>query len=158
MNKTLMNPKIESISLKDLEKIQLQKINATLSLVKEKSKFYKNHLKNNLYFPIRNFKEFQKLPFTTKNDLVTLDIYDNLCVPLKEIAEVHFSSGTSGNPLPSLMSHRDLFKSKKALARTWYMQGVRKDSIFGMLASYGLFSAGLLNHYAIQEIGSFIVP
>lgn len=102
--------------------------------------------------------DFTSLPFTTKQDLIEGGMYGNLCVPREDIAEVHFSSGTSNTPVPSFLTRGDIENGSAYLARTWHMQGVRKESIFAMFASYGLFSAGLINHYALQKIGAFVIP
>lgn len=150
----------EKITLKNLRSLQDKKIRDVLKFVVEKSYFYKN--KKNLTSDNTNFsslEEFsEKIPFTTKEDLINLEKYDNLCVPEEDIIEVHFSSGTSNKPVSSFLTKKDIKESNKYLARTWYMQGVRHNNTFAMLASYGLFSAGMINHYAIQNIGAFVIP
>jgi phenylacetate-CoA ligase len=150
----------ETIPLDKLKELQLDKLRKSIEFVAAKSDFYKN--KKNITKDLSNITSFEefanKIPFTTKEDLVNSDIYENLCVPKEDIAEIHFSSGTSNKPVFSFLSEKDIEESSLYLSRTWFMQGVRKESVFALFASYGLFSAGLINHYAIQKIGPFIIP
>jgi phenylacetate-CoA ligase len=150
----------ETMPVEELKNFQLNKLKDTVAYVLAKSDFYKNRIglkEETTSFD--NFTEFSnKIPFTTKKDLINAELYENLCVPKEDVEEIHFSSGTSNKPVHSFLSKKDLELSSKFLARTWYMQGLRKESTVAMFPSYGLFSAGLINHYAIQQIGSFIIP
>lgn len=152
--------KKETVPVEELKSLQLKKLRATVKLVSTKSKLYIQ--KKNLSphgFDFKSLGEFsEKIPFTTKRDLLECGMYENLCVDKNQIVEVHFSSGTSAKPVFSFLTKKDINEGNEYLARTWYMQGITTESVFAMLASYGLFSAGLLNHYAIQQIGAFIVP
>lgn len=149
---------MECMSESEKKSFQISLLDKTFQNALKNSKFYQGKYKNVSFTKIKNFSDFSTLPLTTKSELLNAHKYSNLCIPLEDIVEVHFSSATTNKPTPSFFSHKDLVESSKCLATTWYMQGVRKESVFAMLASYGLFSAGLLNHYAIQEIGSFILP
>ncbi len=157
---TFFDKQKETIPTEELKRLQLAKLKETVTFVADTSALYrkkKKLLKNDAKF--HSFDDFSaKIPFTTKEDLLKSEIYENLCVDKKDIIEVHFSSGTSARPVHSFLTKKDIREANAYLARTWYMQGIRAESTFGMLASYGLFSAGLLNHYAIQEIGAFVVP
>jgi len=152
--------KSETISPQELTSLEFAKLQETVSHVAKKSDFYKQRKKlspHDAHFG--SLEEFaERIPLTTKGDLLRSEKYENLCVPLQDVVEVHFSSGTSNKPVASFLTKNDIREGSTYLARTWYMQGVRKESVFAMLASYGLFSAGHLNHYAIQEIGALIIP
>jgi phenylacetate-CoA ligase len=150
----------ETVSVTKLKSLQLAKLRESVGFVARHSILYRNLKKiSPRDADFNSLDEFsKKIPFTTKEDLLASELYENLCVPKKELAEVHSSSGTSAKPSYSFLTKKDIQESSKYLARTWYMQGVRKESTFAMLASYGMFSAGLLNHYAIREIGAFIIP
>jgi len=150
----------ETISVADLKSLQMAKLRESVAFVIEHSGLYTRRKKlssNDANF--NSLDEFsKKIPLTTKEDLLQSELYENLCVPKKDLVEVHSSSGTSAKPVYSFLTKQDIQKSSEYLARTWYMQGIREESSFALLASYGLFSAGLLNHYAIQQIESFIIP
>ncbi len=157
---TFLDKEKETVPLGELKSLQLEKLRAVVKFVSTRSKLYQQ--KKNLSPQDADFNSLEefskKIVLTTKQDLLKGGIYENLCVNKKKIIEVHFSSGTSARPVFSFLTKKDIKEGSEYLARTWYMQGVRSTSTFGMLASYGLFSAGLLNHYAIQRIGAFIIP
>lgn len=150
----------ETVSIAELKSLQLIKLRESVGFAAEHSGLYKQRKKLSPHHAdFNSLDEFsKKIPFTTKEDLLQSELYENLCVPKKELVEVHSSSGTSAKPVYSFFTKKDIQESSEYLARTWYMQGVREESIFAMLASYGMFSAGLLNHYAIQQIKSFVIP
>jgi phenylacetate-CoA ligase len=154
----ILDAAIECIPLTDLQSLQLKRLQKVLDHAKINSPLYKKKLKNIDLRLITSLHDITHIPFTTKDELVAGGSHCTLAVPLDEVAEVHFSSGTTKSPVASFLSKKDIEASNHALSRTWYMQGIRKSSIFGMLASYGLFSAGLINHYAIQNLGAFVVP
>ncbi|MBI1888389.1 MAG: AMP-binding protein [Candidatus Spechtbacteria bacterium] len=150
----------ETVSIAELKSLQLAKLRESVGFAAEHSGLYKKRKKLSGHdADFHSLDEFsKKIPFTTKEDLLTSELYENLCVPKKELVEVHSSSGTSAKPVYSFLTKQDIQTGSEYLARTWHMQGIRKESTFAMLASYGLFSAGLLNHYAIQQIGAFVIP
>lgn len=150
----------ETISIADLKSLQMAKLRESVAFAIAHSNLYMRRKKLSPHSTnFNSLDEFsKKIPFTTKEDLLRGELYENLCVPKKDLVEVHSSSGTSAKPVYSFLTKQDIQKSSEYLARTWYMQGIREESSFAMLASYGLFSAGLLNHYAIQQIKSFIIP
>ncbi|MDP2593974.1 MAG: AMP-binding protein [bacterium] len=146
----------ETMSHRDLRALQLEKLRLSVKFAAERSPLYKT---KRLPIDFASFDDFSKnIPFTTKRELLECGIWGNLCVPKENIAEVHCSSGTSNKPVYSFLTQKDIREGSEYLARTWYMQGIREESIFTMFASYGLFSAGLLNHYALRHIGAFVIP
>ena len=146
--------KMETLGQKEREKLQTKLLKKMLKKLGA-SKFYRRKLKD---YYIEKIEDISTLPFTTKTELRKLGPYDNLSTPISKILEFHASSGTTGVPIGSFFTAYDLERTKRVLARTWYMQNVRKTEIVQHLASYGLFSAGLLNHYALLYIGAFVIP
>jgi phenylacetate-CoA ligase len=149
----------KSISGEELKSLQTDKLKAAIKYASDRSPFY-SEKKQLRIDPNRSdlLEAFASVPFTSKEDLLNMDIYENLAVQKEEIVEVHCSSGTSNKPVYSFLTKNDLRQSSTHLARTWHMQGVRSESVFCMFASYGLFSAGMLNHYALHEIGALVIP
>jgi len=145
-----MNTKIKNNNI-------VNKLNAVYLHALKHGKFYKKLYRgcpNNLL----TLKDFHSLPFLSKKELQSVKLEDRLCVDMKQIREVHYSSGTTAYPIIAAYTSTDLKNSRKHLSQTWKMQGVKEGTRFAMMASYGLFSAGLINHYAIQQAGGFIIP
>jgi len=154
MNDQFYDSKIECIQKDRIEKIQIGKFNKLLKICK-KSELYK---KVQLPSKIFSLEEIKKIPFTTKDQLRNCYPYGSLTLPLSEVIEVHTSSGTTGNPVPIFLTKKDLEISNKVLARTWFCNGIRKEDIFMMMGDYGLFTGGLLNHYALTYLGAMVIP
>jgi phenylacetate-CoA ligase len=150
----IYEPKIECATKKEIEKIQVKKFNKLLKICK-KSKLYE---KVQLPSKILSLEEIKNIPLTTKDQLRNYYPYESLTLPLSEVIEVHTSSGTTGNPVPIFLTKKDLEASNKVLARTWFCNGIRKKDIFMMMGDYGLFTGGLLNHYALTYLGAMVIP
>ena len=74
------------------------------------NQFLKAALQSKLYqkkLSHLNIDEWHNIPFTTKADLRNADTFDVLGVDLHQVATYHETSGTSGKPSPSWMSHND---------------------------------------------------
>ena len=86
------------VSRRNISEYQLQKLNSTLKLVREKSQFYGLKLKK---FPeqIRSLEEFSEFPFTTAEDLRN-NPGQFLCVSQNEVSRIVTlnTTGTTGLP------------------------------------------------------------
>ncbi|OGJ19861.1 hypothetical protein A3K73_02600 [Candidatus Pacearchaeota archaeon RBG_13_36_9] len=154
MTNRIYEPSIECASRKEIERLQIKKFNRILKLCK-KSRLYKN-----IPLPpkISRIKEINQIPLTTKDQLRESYPYGSLTLRLSKVIEVHTSSGTTGNPVPMFLTKRDLEISNQVLARTWFCNGIREEDIFMMMGEYGLFTGGLLNHYALIHLGALVIP
>lgn len=137
-------------------KIQLCFLNKTLFIVKN-SELYKSKLHG---YPVKlkDISELQNFPLTTKKELRDHYPFGTLAVPIKEVIEVHTSSGTTGKATLSYFTREDLEIGSKAIAEAWDCFGINSESRVQFMMSYGLFSGAMLNTYAIQKLGGFVVP
>lgn len=141
-----------------LNKRTLNNINSLLAYTRKNSQYFKNLYKN-CPKNIVSVDDFLKLPLISKKDLSEVPLKNRLCCKFQEIREIHYSSGTTASPIVTAYTEYDLKKSREYLSVTWKMQGAENPGIkFAMLASYGLFSAGLINHYAIQFADGTVIP
>lgn len=134
----------------------LKNLNKTLSIAK-RSLLYSKKLKGFLK-RIKNINDLSKLPLTTKEELRDCYPFGNIAVPFKEIIEVHTSSGTTGKSVLSFFTKKDIKIGSREISKAWKCFGIGKDSRVQFAMSYGLFSGAMLNSYAIQELGGFILP
>ncbi len=136
---------------------EVDKLNGVYSHMLKHSPFYRDFYKRSPS-SLSSLEDFQSLPFISKKVLQDVKFTDRLCVDMRQVREIHYSSGTTANPIIAAYTSQDLRNSREHLSETWKMQGVEHGTRFAMLASYGLFSAGLINHYAIQHAGGFTIP
>lgn len=135
--------------------MRLLSLNKSIKAAKN-CKFYNKILKD--VKELENIDDLETLPFTTKEDLRNIYPYGGLCVSLSEVLEVHTSSGTTGAPTLSFYTKKDLKKGSEEIAKAWMSFGVTKESRVQFVMSYGLFSGAMINTYALQELGAFVLP
>lgn len=100
----------------------------------------------------------EKIPFTRKQDLRDAYPYGGLAVSRNEVMEIHTSSGTSGRPVGSFLTKRDIEEGSREIGKAWATFGVNEESIVMFAMSYGLYSGAAINTYAIQSLGAFVIP
>ena len=126
-----------------------------------KSLFYKKRFKELGIKPkdIRSIKDLQKKKFfTTKDDLRQNYPFGMLAVPVREVAEMHATSGTTGTPTLGLHTEIDLESWGEISARCLAMSGLTKDDVFQITPSLGMFSGGFGFYHGARKLGATIVP
>jgi len=144
---------IETMKREELENLQLQLLNKTLSRAKQ-SLFYKKRLPDR----IGNLREVQDIPFTTKQDLRDSFPMGLVAVPKEELVRLHSSSGTTGRATVVYHTKNDIDNWAELCARSMYMTGVRKGDVFQNMMGYGLFTGGLGLHYGAEKLGALTIP
>ncbi|WP_432703792.1 phenylacetate--CoA ligase [Methanothermobacter thermautotrophicus] len=156
----IWNPEAECMSQEEKQELQLRRLQNTVKRAYENVPYYNKRLKEAGVFPedIETLDDIEKLPFTTKNDLREAYPFGMFAVPDEEIVEVHTSSGTTGKPVVSGYTSRDLEIWSEVMARALTMgMATRKDRIQNCYG-YGLFTGGLGVHYGAQKIGATVIP
>ncbi len=153
------HPGIETMPREELEKIQLERLQATVRRCMTNS-FYQKRFAELGITPddIRSLDDIRRLPMTTKEDLRENYPFGLACVPLRECTRLHSSSGTTGNPTVVLHTERDLEEWAQAVARCLWMVGSRPEDVFQNSAGYGMFTAGLGFQYGAERLGMLTVP
>ena len=153
------NPEFEMMSRKEIETLQLERLQQTVRHCMN-SPFYKKRFEENNLTPddIRTLDDLRKIPFTTKQDLRDTYPFGIASVPLERCVRLHSSSGTTGNPTVILHTQRDLEQWANAVARCLYMVGLRPTDVFQNSSGYGMFTGGLGFQYGAERLGMLTVP
>ncbi|MGL4669573.1 MAG: phenylacetate--CoA ligase family protein [Methanobacteriaceae archaeon] len=156
----IWNKEIECMSRDDLEELQLKRLQETVNYAYNKIPYYHKKYSDIGVFPedIECLKDIEKLPFTTKDDLRETYPFGMFAVSRKEIVEVHSSSGTTGKPVVSGYTQKDLEFWGEIMARGLTMMGIDDEDIIQNTHGYGLFTGGFGIHYGAQKIGATIIP
>jgi phenylacetate-CoA ligase len=107
---------------------------------------------------IKSIQDIVKLPFTTKDEMREVYPYGLLAVDMKEIVEVHTSSGTTGKPVVDAYTRKDIEIWSETMGRTLTMAGATNEDIVQNAYGYGLFTGGLGVHYGARRIGALVIP
>ena len=107
---------------------------------------------------IRTFANMRHIPYTTKDDLRDNYPFGLFAVPMKKIVRLHASSGTTGKPVVTGYTKKDLDNWSTCIARILTMAGATDEDIFHVAFGYGLFTGGFGLHYGVEKIGATVVP
>lgn len=143
--------------LREFQTIQLQEL---VSRVYNNVPFYKDKMDQVKVKPadIRSIEDIVKLPFITKDEMRLVYPYGLLASPLRDIVEVHTSSGTTGKPVVDAYTQNDIDIWGEVMARTLSMGGATNEDIIQNAYGYGLFTGGLGVHYGARKLGATVIP
>lgn len=156
---------IETMQLDDIGRMQLPRLQQQLAYVHARSPFYRNKFDAAHADPscIRHLEDLAVFPFTTKDELresllQAPPLGTHQAAPLRDIIRVHSSSGTTGRPSYMGITRHDRDGWIQSVARVYWSEGVRPDSVVVMGFGMSFFVGGLPLHDAIEEIGATFVP
>ncbi len=156
-NGNVFDPEIELMPRDRLAELKLGKLRKQLDYAYTRSEFYRKKFDDAGAHPrdIKDLKDFRKLPVFLnkeehrKNQEESKEKYGHslgtfVCAPMKELALVSATSGTTGSPTYYLFTKRDLDNQAKLAARQMWRTGLRPGDIvlLGTAAS-GLYLAGV---------------
>ncbi len=150
----------ETLSRKQIEHIQLDRLKETVSRVYEKIPAYKKKFDDLGIKPedIKSLSDLSKLPFTTKDDLRQNYPFGLFAVPKDDLVRIHASSGTTGKPTVVGYTRRDLEMWTECVSRIAVMGGASSHDVAQICFGYGMFTGALGLHYGLENIGATMVP
>ena len=154
------NEEIETMPRADLEELQLKKLQKIVKRAFDKIPYYNKKYSAAEVYPedIETLKDIEKLPFITKDDLRESYPFGLFAVDIKDIKELHSSSGTTGKPVVSGYTEKDLDTWAETIARGLTMMGLDEGDILQNTHGYGMFTGGFGVHYGCHKIGAAIIP
>ncbi|MHA1724124.1 MAG: phenylacetate--CoA ligase family protein [Promethearchaeota archaeon] len=108
---------------------------------------------------LKTIKDFQKIPFMTKQDF--LDSFPDklVCVPKEDLVRMHATSGTSGHrPTCGFYNKNDLDNWTYLCARNLGAIGMTKKDVFQNTTSAGLFTGGFGYAQGCTLLGALLIP
>ena len=152
--------KEETLSRKEIEEIQLARLQETVNRVYAKVPAYAKKMDEAGVKPedIKTLKDLAKLPFVTKQDMRDNYPFGLFAVERDELVRIHASSGTTGKPTVVGYTQGDLETWTDCVSRIACMGGASKGDIAQICFGYGMFTGALGLHYGLEKIGAAIVP
>jgi len=156
----IRDPNIEKMPREELEKLQLERLQAKVREVCERVPFYQRAFKERQVIPndIRILADLAKLPFTNKLDFRDNYPYGLVAVPLEQVIRIHASSGTTGKSIIAPYTQGDIDTWSEIIARMLVTAGVTKNDVLQNAQGYGLFTGGLGFHYGAERLGATVIP
>ena len=156
----IYNEKLECASKENLKNLQSERLVKVVKYIYDNSPIYKQKFDKLGITPndIKSIDDITKLPFTPKEDLRDSYPFGLFSTNIKNVAEIHVSSGTTGNPTVVGYTKRDLNLWANVAARSIVCAGGKKGDIIQISYGYGLFTGGLGAHDGATNIGASVIP
>ena len=143
-----------------IEQIQLEGIQKTVLDVYEHIPFYKKSFDEAGFDPrsVKSLDDVARIPFVQKQDLRDAYPYGMLAVPLKDVREIHMSSGTTGIATVGAYTEHDLKIWGECFSRAVDFAHGDENDVMQICYGYGLFTGGLGAHYGSISAGCATIP
>jgi phenylacetate-CoA ligase len=153
-------PDAECMDREELEQLQLERLEATLSRVYRNVPFYRKHFDELRFDPdeVRSARDLRRLPFTTKRDVMDAYPYGLFAVPLREVVRLHASGGTGGAAIVMGYTRNDIKTWSNLMARAFVAGGVSADDVVQITFDYGLFTGAFGVHQGAERLGASVIP
>ncbi|MDX1779971.1 MAG: phenylacetate--CoA ligase PaaK [Thalassovita sp.] len=151
---------IETASRDEISALQLQRMKWSLRHAYDNVPFYKDSFDKAGVHPddLKSLEDLAKFPFTVKQDLRDNYPFGLFAVPREQVARVHASSGTTGQPTVVGYTKNDLDMWADVVARCLRASGLRPGNVLHNAYGYGLFTGGLGIHGGAEKMGLTVVP
>ncbi|MFP4274777.1 MAG: phenylacetate--CoA ligase PaaK [Paracoccaceae bacterium] len=151
---------IETASRDEIAALQLERMKWSLNHAYANVPFYKAKFDAAGVHPddLKTLSDLAKFPFTVKADLRDNYPFGMFAVPRAQVARIHASSGTTGQPTVVGYTERDLDVWAQVVARSLRASGLRRGDLLHNAYGYGLFTGGLGIHLGAEKLGLTTVP
>ena len=151
---------IETMSRPEIEKVQLQRLQATVERCYNNVPFYRERFDSIGVKPedIRSLSDIAKIPYTMKDDIRQNYPFNMFAAKMRDVVRIHASSGTTGKPTVVGYTKKDLDTWSTCVARLACAAGATPDDIAQIAFGYGLFTGALGLHYGLEKIGCAVIP
>ncbi len=151
---------IEIASRDEITALQTERLKWSLAHAYENVPFYRAKFDAAGVHPddLTTLADLSKFPFTVKQDLRDTYPFGMFAVPRDQVARVHASSGTTGQPTVVGYTKRDLDMWGQVVARSLRAAGLKPGDMLHNAYGYGLFTGGLGIHLGADTLGLATVP
>ena len=132
--------KILTAPHEEIEKIQIEGIKKTVVNCYENIPFYKKSFDEAGFDPysVETIDDLKNAPFVTKQDLRDAYPYGMLAVPMKDVREIHMSSGTTGVATVGAYTKHDLDIWAECFGRGLLYAGGNEEDIIQIAVHWRL--------------------
>lgn len=152
--------KEEMLPRKELEQLQLARLQQTVQRVYERVPAYRQKMEEAGIKPedVKSLEDLRHLPFTNKKDLRDNYPFGLFTVPKKDLVRIHASSGTTGKPTVVGYTKNDLKTWTECVTRIAAMGGASCEDVAQICFGYGMFTGALGLHYGLENMGATVCP
>ena len=137
---------------------QLSLIKKQFETLKDRSAFYRSKFEGIDLSDVQTQQDFEKLPFSEKDDLRNAYPLGLQAVPDEEIVRIHSSSGTTGTPVIVPYTQQDVVDWAVQFARCYETAGITNKDRIHITPGYGLWTAGIGFQLGAERLGAMAIP
>ncbi len=140
-----------------MEQQVFEKIKASISHAMQGA-FYQKQFDGLNGNDLKTQQDFEKLPFTGKEDLRNAYPLGLQAVEDERIVRIHSSSGTTGKPVIIPYTQKDVDDWSSMFARCYETTGVTSLDRVHITPGYGLWTAGIGFQLGAEKMGAMTIP
>lgn len=141
-----------------ISNVQIQQVNHQIQALLHADSFYGKKLRDAGIDGITTAEDFQKLPFSEKNDLREAYPLGLMTAPEDHIVRIHSSSGTTGLPVIIPYTAKDVDDWAIMFKRCYEMAGITNMDRIQVTPGYGLWTAGIGFQNGAEKLGAMVIP
>ncbi|MBO5143932.1 MAG: phenylacetate--CoA ligase [Lachnospiraceae bacterium] len=141
-----------------LNQTQLSQVNAQIKRLINTESYYGKIYQELGIDGISSQEDFEKLPFSSKDDLRNAYPLGIQAVPDEEVVRIHSSSGTTGKPVIIPYTTKDVDDWAAMFARCYETAGITNKDRIQITPGYGLWTAGIGFQAGCEKLGAMAIP
>lgn len=138
--------------------LQISQVNNQIQALIKAGSFYGKKLSDAGISGISSPEDFEKLPFSEKNDLREAYPLGLMTAPEEKIVRIHSSSGTTGLPVIIPYTAKDVDDWAVMFARCYETAGITNTDRIQITPGYGLWTAGIGFQNGAEKLGAMSIP
>lgn len=138
--------------------LQFDLIRREVAALPGKNDFYRKKYEGIDVSDFRSRKDFESLPFLSKEDLREAYPMGLAAVPSEEIVRIHSTSDTTGTPVIIPYTAKDVEDFAIIMERCLQYAGVTKEDIVHITPGFGLNSSGIGFQAGVERLGAMALP
>ncbi len=141
-----------------ITKTQIEQVNKQIQALVNAESFYGKKLEDAGICGISSPEDFEKLPFSEKNDLREAYPLGLMTAPEEKIIRIHSSSGTTGLPVIIPYTAKDVDDWAIMFKRCYETAGITELDRIQITPGYGLWTAGIGFQNGAEKLGAMVIP
>ena len=146
------------VKIMKLNDTQLSQVDAQIKRLVKTDSYYGKKYRELGITDVTSQEAFEKLPFSSKDDLRNAYPLGIQAVPDEEVVRIHSSSGTTGKPVIIPYTAKDVDDWATMFARCYETAGVTKKDRVHITPGYGLWTAGIGFQAGAEKLGAMVIP
>ncbi|MHB1345819.1 MAG: phenylacetate--CoA ligase family protein [Thermoleophilia bacterium] len=148
------------MSREELAALQNERLPRMVAYAYERVPFYREAFDRVGLLPgdVRSLDDLPRVPFSYKSDIQSAFPYGLCAVAPNEIARIHSSSGSTGNPISTCYTAKDMDDWAVCMARNLETAGVTSDDVCQVAFKYTLFTGAFGHHLGAERLGCTVIP